>query len=253
MEDSMGSKAVKRVFLAGVAVVALAVADSARAADLPRAMPMKAPVMAPVYNWSGFYVGGSIGYDWGTLTRTSTSLTTGVTGAPISFSDNGVFGGGQLGYNWTWMPNIIFGIEADVFGAGINGSNTVVTATNTHRYDDKVDWFGTVRGRLGYAVNNWLFYGTGGFAWAHDQLTRNQLAGVSAGATPGTAQSASITKTGWTAGGGIEVGLAANWSVKAEYLYLRFGTDGYLFPTAARQENAYIQMQTARIGVNYRF
>jgi outer membrane immunogenic protein len=249
----MGDKIMKSLFLASVAVIALAAAGPASAADLTRAMPMKAPVMAPGYNWAGFYLGGNIGYDWGRINRTSTSLLTGLSAAPASFNDSGVIGGGQVGYNWMWTQNILLGIEADVSAANITGSNTVVTATNTHMYGDEVDWFGTVRGRLGYVVNNWLLYGTGGYAWAHDELTRTQVSGVSAGATPGTAQAATATKNGWVIGGGIEYGLTPNWTVKAEYLYMKFGTDTYQFPTAARQDAADLQMQTARIGANYRF
>jgi outer membrane immunogenic protein len=257
----------KKLFLASAAVIALA-ASSASAADL-RAKPVyKAPpppVVAPVYNWSGFYVGAHVGGAWGhtSVSQFSDFLEAG------SMNVSGAFGGGQIGFNWMAAPNVLLGIESDVSGTRLSGSTITqppFVAPERLRYEDRIDVFGTVRGRLGYASNNWLIYGTGGFAWADDTITRTQLAGNPQFAPPvGFVASHEATRTGGVAGGGVEWGFAPNWSAKVEYLYFSLGGQSFIIqdPTHAPGggcsggticvTGGRLTANTLRVGVNYRF
>jgi outer membrane immunogenic protein len=234
----------------------LAFAANAQAADLP-AMPAKAPAPAyvPSYNWNGFYVGGNVG--WGWAPHTSDAFTD--AGAFVSSASNtrdGLLGGLQAGFNWMAWPSILIGIEADIDAADIKYTNVSTTGTGTSSTESKDDWFGTVRGRLGYAMNNWLFYGTGGFAWMHDKATRTVLASV-VPALVGQSASVSATLTGWTAGGGVEVGLTPNWTARLEYLHMDFGsyTSHFVYVPAVgnRMNNETLRADIVRFGINYKF
>jgi outer membrane immunogenic protein len=167
---------------------------------------------APVFNWNGFYIGANVGGAWAGNTVTEGNIL-GTISATTNVGSSGVAGGGHAGYNWQAAPNWLLGIEADVSGAAPKGSGS----DRFGSFDEKVNAFGTVRGRVGYVVNNWLFYGTGGFGWANDAFTRtptNQPPGPGAN---------SATRTGWAAGAGIEYGLARNWTLRAEYLHVDLG------------------------------
>ncbi len=205
-------------------VVALA---SANAADMyvpgPAGGYKDGP--APVATWNGPYVGINGGYAWG---GNSDLIVSGYNDP--SFAPNGWFGGGQIGYNWQgmWHPNLVLGIEADIDGADITGSKTVGTATAK----DSLDWFGTVRGRVGYAVGAALIYGTGGFAYGDAQDK------VSGGKT-------TEHTTGYAAGGGVEYAFNPAWSGKAEYLYINLDS---IECVTAKFDNEY---NTVRVGLNY--
>ena len=206
--------------LAGTALMSAPV----MAADLGRPV-YKAPVSvaAPYMMWNGFYIGGNVGYGWG---KSSASSGFG------RVDTDGFVGGGQIGYNWQFAPNWVFGIEADVQGADIQGGNAL--------YSSSTDVYGTARGRIGYAFNNVLLYGTGGFAWG-----RNEVLDVVG------AQRLSRTHTGYTFGGGMEYAFAPNWSAKVEYLYVDLGRETYDFalgPVSQRSD-----FHTVKFGVNYRF
>ena len=200
--------------LAPFAIFAAASTAPAAAADFYR----KAPGYAPLsyYNWNGFYVGANLGYQWGSVTNWP------------SVSPSGVTGGAQVGYNWQVHPNWVLGLEADIQGSSANDTFAAYKFSNP--------WFGTVRGRAGYAMNNVLIYGTGGFAYGGGSVTFG-------GATE------SQTHTGWTAGAGVEVGLTPNWSAKAEYLYVQLNNQGYVLTGV----NNGLQSNVFRLGVNYRF
>src|SRR5689334_13867178 len=200
--------------LASFAIFTAVSTAPAAAADLYR----KAPAYAPLsyYNWNGFYVGANLGYQWGSVTNWP------------SVAPSGVTGGGQVGYNWQVHPNWVLGLEADIQGSGANDTFAAYKFSNP--------WFGTVRGRAGYAMNNVLIYGTGGFAYGGGSVTFG-------GATE------SQLHTGWTAGAGVEVGLTPNWSAKAEYLYVQLNNQGYVLTGV----NNGFQSNVFRLGVNYRF
>lgn len=220
---------------------------SANAADMYRAPEGVSYKDAPVAAfWTGPYVGINGGYAWGRDTDVSvTPLATLNAPVPVkgSFASEGGFGGGQIGYNWQPLGqggykdgpaagNFVFGIEADIEGADISGSETVSgVATST-----KLDWFGTVRGRLGYAFGTTLVYGTGGVAFGGVQ---DKLGTVSH----------SATDTGYAAGGGVEHIFTPTWSAKAEYQYINLGTDSLKDGSATADFNH--EYNTIRLGLNY--
>jgi outer membrane immunogenic protein len=205
----------KRLLVSAVAM--LAIAAPASAAD----MATRAPVYkaaAPLFNWTGFYVGGHGGYGWGETEN---------------LRPNGWFGGGQLGYNWQYAPNWVLGIEADISGGNLSDTN----AGGVPLVNSKIDTFGTGRGRLGYTVDRVMFYGTGGLAWARDR------------ATDGLFQD-DKTHVGWAAGAGLEYAFAPNWSTKLEWLYADYGGKTYALTAPTRVEPI---DNTVKLGLNYRF
>jgi outer membrane immunogenic protein len=239
--------------LAGSVVAAAACAV---AADLPATSTYKAPgAPVPNYSWNGLYLGGHIGGAWDQRNVENFNTVTGAPVGPGSTNASGIMGGGQVGYNYMVVPNWVVGVEADVSGANLH--STVVAqaprGTPAVQGDSRVDLFGTVRGRVGYAWNNLLLYGTGGFAWAEEDRTRTQLAGTTGNATPGTVESTSATGTGWTAGGGIEWSIVQNWTARIEYLHLDLGTISTTDPIAERRHDVSLTVDAVRAGVNYRF
>lgn len=245
------------VFALGPVTAAVAAVAStfAFAADLPPALPASAPQMVPAYDWSGFYIGGNVGGAWDRRTVTTNNIANGV--VPLgtgSGSHSSVTGGGQAGFNYALSPSWIVGLEADVLGAALDGTTPVlVTPTGSNQHHNTLDLFGTVRGRAGYAINNVLLYGTGGFAWADEKITRTQLTGTFANATAGVAETATATGTGWAAGAGIEWAFAQNWTTRAEYLHLDLGTQSFTFPLAQQRNDAKVTLDVVRAGVNYKF
>lgn len=237
----------KKALLATVCGLALAAAVApASAADIPVKAPVyKAPVVVP-YSWTGWYVGGNIGYSWGE-SDTTAIYSNAVTGAFIfgssnSFDMNGVIGGLQIGYNWQ-NGKWVLGVEADIQLSGQDGgsnyrcSPTPLTLCNnstagpgfnvppTASFNQSLDWFGTLRARLGWTVTpTVLAYLTGGLAYGGID-TDGTIVGTTGGGTFVSAPfSYSKTKAGWTIGGGIEGYWRDRWTWKVEYLYMDFGT-----------------------------
>ncbi len=249
------------------AFAAIAGISAASAADLAARPYTKAPVIVePGYNWSGFYIGGNVGYSWGrertdgTLAGTQ-SVSVFRTGPPpfllpgfpvttalatqslIGRADmNGVIGGGQIGYNWQ-ASRWLFGLEADFQGSDERVTADVCTVAGcplgssvlTANY--KLDWFGTARGRVGFlATDRVLLYATGGLAYGH--LAAN---------APLVPLSWGSTRAGWTVGAGAEAAIDRNWSVKVEYLYMDLGNIGSSGATATTATNA---LNTPSQGLN---
>ena len=243
----------KRILI-GIAAIASLLTTSALAADLAARPYTKAPPPPVVlYNWTGFYIGGNVGYGWGHANNSDNLIAPCpiCLFAPPDFATlaangsnrvDGAIGGGQIGYNWQ-VKNYLVGIEADIQASGQRGTNTLNSAfflpiafffgaqtpsatslTNTTR----LDWFGTVRGRLGYVYDRWLVYGTGGLAYG--ELNVNSAVNpANISLVPGFQNvpfniGGSQTKTGWTLGFGVESALSANWSWRAEYLYMDLGS-----------------------------
>jgi outer membrane immunogenic protein len=211
---------------AGAALI-FAGLSSAIAADLPVKAPPAPYVPAPIFTWNGFYGGFNVGYGWAHHSRFASGAATGSN----DFNLDGVVGGGQIGYNWqtgSWL----FGIEADIQGAGqskdINSTLAVGGVPFSLAETASIDYFGTVRGRLGYAYGPWLGYVTGG--WAYGQASSDFIA-TGGGLT--LVGSTSKTRTdGWTVGAGFENKFAQNWSWGVEYLYLNFGGESTTVTTA---------------------
>ncbi|MBB6308299.1 outer membrane protein [Xanthobacter tagetidis] len=212
----------KRVVLAG-AMLSVVSAGPVLAADLGRApAPVaKAPVVvpAPVFSWTGFYIGGNAGYGWGSG-KDALDLA--------NINPSGWSAGGQVGFNYQFANNIVAGIEADLQGGDISAS--------TGGLSSSLDMLGTVRGRLGYAFGRVLPYVTGGLAYGNNSVDNfgwNQ----------------SQTHVGWTAGAGVEYALTDHWTAKAEYLYTDLGSKYYDNIGA----DAGVTAQTGKIGINYKF
>jgi outer membrane immunogenic protein len=239
-----------------IAFAAIAIAP-ANAAD----MAVKAPRMvdpAP-NNWNGFYAGAHFGYGWAQDNVTATIASTGALFTTFSNPVSGVFGGGQAGYNWVVAPSFLLGVEADISGANLTGDTFVARAPGTAELTSRANVIGTVRGRAGFiAHNDWLFYGTGGFAWLHaDERNLQATCNVAAcflNSPPGTTFSFSQNRTGWTVGAGTEVAFAPHWTAKLEYLYMDFGTaTTSLVPVFDRISTDRLTVNTVKVGVNYQF
>jgi outer membrane immunogenic protein len=142
-------------------------------------------------------------------------------------------------------PSFLLGIEADVDGTSLKGSVLSIDGSNHH--SSKLDAFGTVRGRVGFAQNNWLFYGTGGRAWSEGSVTRTQIATVAAvppiPAPAGTVETTSNTRTGWAAGAGVEWGVTQNWTARVEHLYLDLCNATSVFPLSNRQQTSSVSVR----------
>jgi outer membrane immunogenic protein len=258
----------------GGMVVAAALSGSAFAADLGPRSYDKAPALAAVSNWSGLYVGGNVGYGWGNGNTDFSFLPT-----PANFDINnttfgarstGIIGGAQLGYNWQ-IGSLVTGLEADIQGSDIKGSARAVptllgtaipSPIDVLSSEQKLSWFGTVRGRLGVTVTpELLLYGTGGLAYGRVDSSANSFRSIQdfQGQAPA---SVSKTKVGWTAGAGAEWMFARNWSAKLEYLYVDLGSESAIGAVTANQVLVlpfavgytwHTRENIARVGVNYHF
>jgi high affinity Mn2+ porin len=224
--------------------------NSAGAADLPRPIATRYPDL----DWSGWYVGGHVGdavgrSDWSAIpARGAPSIGRTDLGGGFDLfkGDGSYFGGLQAGYNFVLPSRLLLGVEADIsFPSSITGVG--VARTGIASYSDALLYSGTARGRVGYVFDNhWLTYGTGGFAFAYDQLSRTQLAD---GVVPsGTEAHASLWRTGWAAGAGLEIPVAPNWSARVEYLYTGF--DGSNRSFAAEVFNSNLSLHQIRLGLN---
>ncbi len=227
----------KRALLIAVGLIGLA-ATSASAADLGRRMPTKAPVMAePVWNWTGFYIGVNGGAGWARSSHTDVlGLTTG------DFNQRGGLIGGTVGYNWQTGP-VVLGVEGDLDWARINGSVGGCAFGNCFT---QMQAFGTARGQLGYAFNNWMPYITGGAAFADVRAGQDGIGGTSS----------DQWRTGWTVGGGLEAMFAPGWSAKVEYLYADFGNGSsvnYTTPAGINVGATERNVNIVRGGINYHF
>lgn len=196
------------------------VALPAAAADLPARAPAYAPVVAPITSWTGFYIGGNAGYGWGDQDVT---LSGAGTSGSIGASASGFVGGGQIGYNWQ-AGNWVFGVEADIMGSTakdtVTSAITIAGIASTATVENKIDYLGTVRGRLGYAFGTWMPYFTGGWAYAGGTSTATlTVPGVGTFSASGS----SSRTDGWTVGGGVEWMVNRNWVAGVEYLYVNFG------------------------------
>ncbi|WP_426418271.1 outer membrane protein [Bradyrhizobium genosp. A] len=218
----------KKIFLASACL--LAVTGAASAADLAARPYTKAPVaVASVYNWTGFYLGIVGGGAWEAAS-----------GDPKM---KGGFVGGTAGYNWQ-TGNVVFGIEADGSWADVNASMTASVLGIPVTTSSKTDALGTVRGRIGWAVNNVLFYGTGGYAWIDNKISVSTL---------GVTLSDSKWHSGWTVGAGVEAFFAPQWSVKGEYLYRSLSSQTYFGGIGVPVASGTVNFHTVQVGVNYHF
>jgi outer membrane immunogenic protein len=254
--------------LATTAALSLGLVQAAAAGDLQlKARPLP-PSLA--FNWTGFYVGGNVGYS--SSDRKSSSLTlTSPNETPVSDSftlaPSGWLGGFQAGYNWQ-TNNLLFGIEGDwqrtnqkdSFCGFFNCEPANETNDGSTTINQKLSWIATLRGRIGYAQDRWLIYLTGGAAWGKVHTDISEVCpdgcGPNVSDESATFGSFSKTKSGWVVGTGIEVALTDNWSLKGEYLHVDLGTvtnsiTGTGPFTTTLQSR--VRDEIARVGINYRF
>lgn len=257
---------------------------AASAADM--AVKAPPPPLAPVYNWTGFYVGGNAGWvGSASNTITNTGADAGVGGlgsalnvlgsipSTVSANASGFIGGGQVGYNWQ-TANWVFGLEGDIQGTtakrdvivAFPGSALSVPLSTT--YHRELDWLATFRGRVGItATPSFLLYATGGLAVGETKIGNSFICAAcvpAASTQAGTVAQSDNTAVGWTVGAGAEWMFAPHWSVKAEYLYADLGrhssTINYIYGpggalTTASSLTSSIRdtWNIARVGVNYKF
>jgi outer membrane immunogenic protein len=267
---------VHRTSLAAAGLMCIA-SSIASAADLPVKAPIM-PVAAPVYSWTGFYVGGDVGALW---TRADAIM---VPLPNIAFfgtfpniggqDDTGFVAGLHAGYNWQLAPSWVVGIEADWSWTNAKGSFSepwisipghplagVRPGTDTSMSMD-INWLATIRGRTGYLFTpTTLLYFTGGFAFADVGYSASA---TNEGATYAASTSSSKTASGYVLGGGLEWAVWSNWSVRAEYLFYRLNTSTSanvlntgpgVFPPPLGSNFSWsdTDLHTVRFGASYRF
>jgi outer membrane immunogenic protein len=276
--------------IGSVAVAAILGIGAASAADLPMKAPP--PAVAPVWSWTGIYIGGDVGGRWTNDARwTTTCLETGQPGStcnnlpgdaaarlaagnPANFDSSTFKGGAFVGYNWQVNPNWVLGVEADVqWGdsrktiAGIPGAENpaVAGAPGLDSSRLKETWDASLRGRVGVLVSpTWMLFGTGGVAFMDVQQsafcgTLFPVGWCGIAANIGRTSTASETRVGWTLGAGIEGMFARNWLVRGEYRFADYGTMSSVLmpgPTInidAFSSNVRLQTHTVLVGVAYKF
>jgi outer membrane immunogenic protein len=264
-----------RIALVAASALAVALVGQAAAADLPVGPAYRAPPVLIGYNWNGFYIGANIGWSGA---QSNVSWAPNLTGFPVDgtaiaaassnrLTSNSVTGGAQAGYNWQ-SGNILAGLEGDISLMGNNATfatSPLAGIPGTSLSESaQMNWLVTVRPRIGYVWDNWLFYATGG--WAYGKVTFTDAVASAAGSIGTTFQS---NRSGWTAGAGVEYGIAGGWSAKLEYLYVDLGSvGGFMGPVGALigvppvivavpntliGTNHNMVDQIVRVGINYRF
>ena len=230
----------KKILLAGALAL---IAAPALAADLPRRTAAVAPApvyAAPVFTWTGFYVGAQAGYGWG---KDKYSIVSAPAVAPFSTSPTGVLGGVHAGYNWQ-SGAFVYGLDADLEYANQKDKHSI-TAPAALTFSSTIGTSGSLRLRAGYAFDRTLLYVTAGLAGA--DIKQTVLNGAITTKTSGV-------EYGWTAGVGLEHAFTQNWSARIEYRYTDFGTSKWagtvIVPATAKFDTT---DQTVRVGLSYRF
>lgn len=213
----------------------LAFPAAGRAADLP----LKAPALKAVYDWTGLYIGAHAGFTRGT---SSTTLTD-----PTLATNNNVFtgatGGVQAGYNWRLNSGLLIGVEGDISFPNYLPSNHVVSSAVTALSfaEERWDYVASLRARLGYAQGNWLFYATGGAAFTGERFLSTPNGGAE--------EKVLHTRFGWAGGGGVEYAFAPHWSARLEYLYSKFEDANVTFSNGAQYASS-MDFHSLRLGLN---
>jgi len=236
------SIAISLVFAVELATTFATAADAADATVPPLQLPLKAPsASASSFDWTGFYVGGHVGYSRGNARVTVADDD------PTNFSHSfgSLTAGLHGGYNYVLPSRFLLGIEADMSFPNYLSADDVVWFRTTPDTDiaEKIDFMSTVRGRFGYAFDHWMVYATGGFAWSLGRFLQ----------TPGAGDDIDKTlhlHTGWAAGAGAEFAIAPRWTARLEYLYRNFGHAEVMFPSGTIAGSSY-DVHTIRGGLNY--
>jgi outer membrane immunogenic protein len=259
IEASEGGNMIRTFLISTVS--ALALTTTAFAADLPNTKEPAPflPPPPPMFSWTGFYIGANAGLSAGNFNETGGYYD------PYAYNyewnsarSSGFSGGGQIGFNYQFANNIVIGVEADFQGSTLKGTYENYDYEGYYGYKSasKVDWWGTARGRVGYAFGNILPYVTGGFAYGHTKTSGYYY-------DDGYTSSAQLSGThvGWTVGAGLEYALTHNLTVKIEYLYTDLGTKTvngvYVMDDNGYDPSYYTkvktQFSTVRAGLNWKF
>lgn len=255
----------KKLLIAGAALAAL-IGTPALAADMALKAPPPPP--PPAWSWTGFYVGLNAGYS---VANDPFNQTAAESGTIVSSSidsrvtPNGGLFGGQAGYNFQ-SGNIVFGVEGDIqwsgehdtAGCGLECESIPPDVETLGSAEQKIKWFGTARGRVGWTNNDWLLYITGGAAWGGiNATTAINVSG--SGTAVALSNTTSFTKSGGVIGGGTEVHLGGQWTAKFEYLYMDLGSisDTLVAPASlgggfTLTTNSKIRDNIVRAGLNFK-
>ncbi|MCX5576841.1 outer membrane protein [Kaistia terrae] len=232
---------------------AFSLGSTAHAADLT-VVPEDVVIAAPSFNWTGFYAGVHAGYGKATLDSEMTDTY----GEGNGNKPDGFFGGGQLGYNYQFSNNIVLGIEADAAFADLKDNGALRIGDRDQYFEvgtrSKITALGTVRARAGYAVDRFLPYVTGGFAWANAESEVYIASNIPNASN--VSSSDSQVFTGWTIGAGLEYAVTNNITAKVEYLYADLGSNDFTANVlgGSGQYNADLSsLQTVKFGLNYKF
>jgi outer membrane immunogenic protein len=252
---------IRRILLTSTALASMS--GMALAADLTM-RPAPAPFVPPAFTWTGFYVGINAGGSLGEFTTTDLIGEYSI-GDEYKASSKGFSGGGQIGFNYEFpASNFVLGVEADFQGSTLRGSYDSFESSGGGWNDNSnVNWWGTARGRIGYAFGNFLPYATGGVAYGH-VATSGSCSTGSVSSCDQAAGSVSGTHIGWTAGAGVEYAITNNLTFKVEYLYTDLGSlnvpNYYLAglyggPIYSSGDNMQTRttFSTVRAGINYKF
>jgi len=240
-----GLKAMKKFLLSGVVI--LSASTVSLAADLVPPAPL-------AYDWTGGYIGLNAGAAWNNSSIDLTDIRAAVPSALLSTidGDQTAFTGGlEAGYNWQ-MDNLVLGLETDFNYLGFHTDESRTSELATANFDMKANWFGTVRGRLGFAADKMLFYGTGGLAYGNV----NASGTIDYGGNVWSGSDSNVN-WGWTVGGGVEYAFDQNWILGAEYLYVDLGSADSHFSCAACPSNIDSNVKAAfsvvRAKLDYKF
>jgi outer membrane immunogenic protein len=232
----------KKFMLATVALASMAAAAPALAADLGYRQPyyQKAPayIPAPIYNWTGFYIGGHLGGAF--------SSDNNFSGLSTGNNSNGRFMGGlQGGYDYQFSPNFVAGVEGQY--SWLSG-NVGAVFPGGFAYTNNQRGLGSITGRVGYTWGPGLLYVKGGYAYSDNNES------VTLGGVPVAFATNGDHSNGWTLGVGVEYMFAPNWSAKAEYQYYNFGNATFTAPAGLVPTGSFTtDDHTITAGVNYRF
>lgn len=214
-------------------------------------------VASPASLWTGFYLGAHVGGTWGSSTATDSSGATTINDY-WSAAPSGVVAGAQLGYNWQLGP-MIYGLEGDLGNLGLAGSATTSFVPGGYETSTSTDagFYLTLRGRLGFLMNGWMLYATGGYIGSDTTVSVIEECDSLICTAPTVSASNSSFRSGWTLGGGFESELATGWSWKVEYLYYDLGSEtAYTDSSIGGGPNSWTvdtDGQLVRAGFNYRF
>jgi outer membrane immunogenic protein len=226
----------------GLFLAATVLAGNAYAADAVSEAPPEAVFTEPAFTWTGFYAGVNAGYGFGGDDRVGLRSGGAFLGNIGKLENSGFLGGAQIGYNYQ-MDNFVLGLEADFQGADINDDLSTRFLGSDVDAHSKINWFGTVRPRLGYAWDRTLIYGTGGLAFGNVKYSVD-VDGVNY-------IDESKTRAGWVAGAGVEHAFTDHLTAKLEYQYINLGSrtvGDNLLSTEATSD-----FHSVRVGLNYKF